>query len=117
MMRGIVLVMSQNWAGRYGTSFLAMTHGAQDEIILPRVKDAPLLPESLVAEARESVEMMGNLEVEAGSVEEKIFEIQRDMVRMLSVSSLDGSYPPAYFRFHTRLSICKHISSTRKSTT
>jgi hypothetical protein len=94
MMRGVTLIMRQNWIGKYGTSFLAMTHAAQDDIILPRVKEVPLLPRELVAEARESVEMMGGLEMAAGSVEERVFGMQKEMVSALSVSSLEGLSPP-----------------------
>jgi hypothetical protein len=116
MMRGIVIIMNQNWRGKFGTSFVALTHGAQDEIILPRVEEVPLLPEELVAEARESVEMIGDLEMVVGSVEERIFGFQKEIVRVLSVSSLEGTSLHSIPISCPRLRVCKHISNTDKST-
>jgi hypothetical protein len=56
----------------------------------------PLLPEYLVAEARESIMLLRGLDMETGSVEEKVYSIQAEMVRLLSVSSLEGQAPPPF---------------------
>jgi hypothetical protein len=88
MMRGINLVLRQGWASRYGTSFLKLEVGSQTEVTVSRFRDVPLVPGHLVAEAREAIEMMRALEMKG--VEEEVFKLQAEIVRLLSVSSLEG---------------------------
>jgi Fungal specific transcription factor domain len=91
MMRGIGLVLRRGWGGKYGTSFVKLEGDGQEEVIMSRLKDVRLLPAHLVAEARESIEMMGGLEMK--SVEEEVFKLYAELVRLLSVSSLEGWFP------------------------
>jgi hypothetical protein len=95
MMRGIALILQQKWVEKYGTSFIKLSLEGQTGIILPRLEEVPLLPEHLVVEARESVELMRELELDMGDVERKIYGIQKNMVRLLSVSSCQGARAPS----------------------
>jgi hypothetical protein len=96
MTRGIKLILRQDWRLIYGTSFENLSMDGQDGIIMPRLQKLPLLPEYLVAEARESIMLLRGLDMETGSVEEKVYSIQAEMVRLLSVSSLEGQAPPPF---------------------
>ena len=102
MMRGINLIFRQNWGKKYGTAFLKLQLGAQEEVISARLKDFPLLPKILVAEARDSIEMMRQLEMRES--EREMCDLQAEMVRLMSVSSLEGlaSLSPHLFRFRLR---------------
>ena len=51
-------------------------------IILPRLEKVPLLPENVVIEARQSVELMRKLEKDMGDVERRIYGNQKNMVRL-----------------------------------
>jgi hypothetical protein len=93
MIRGIALILQQKWAEKYGTSFNKLSLEGQTGIILPRLEKVPLLPEHLVVEARESVELLMELEMDMGDVERRIYGIQKNMVRLPSVSSCQGSPP------------------------
>lgn len=115
MMRGCSLVVSQNWREKFGTCWKRLSDESQDEIILPMVEKVPLLKRELVAEAWESIEEMRGLKMEV--VEEEAFRLLSEMVRLLSVSSLQGKFSPLSLRGElVGLISCKHISSTKKST-
>jgi hypothetical protein len=114
MLRGCNLIVSQNWRERFGTSFQRLSDEGQDEIILPVLKKEPLLRADLVREAWESVEVMRDLKIEG--VEEEVFRLLSEMVRLLSISSLEGMSPYYFFEIDEGgLMWSKHISSTKKS--
>jgi hypothetical protein len=94
MMRGCILVSNQNWREKFGTSFQNLNHVLQEGIILPRVENCPLVNQDLVAGARESIQKLGGLNMDA--VERQACHILDEIVRQLSISSLKGS-PSAPF--------------------
>lgn len=111
MVRGISVVLNQDWGSKYGTSFLKLEGGGQEDVIKSRVIDVPLLPENLVAEAWESIDMMKRLDMQG--VEEDVFRLQAEVVRLLSISSLEGLSPPLTTTI-SRLRSYQHTSSTGK---
>jgi hypothetical protein len=100
MMRGISLILSQDWVSKYGTSFLNLNAGGQELVIRSRLKDFRLLPKHLVAEARNSVERLRGIATRG--VERELCELQAEMVRLLSVSSLEGLSPRFRLMFNCR---------------
>ena len=88
MLRGCTLIIGQDWRARLGTAFQRCTDGAQAEIIHPRLETLPLIAQDLVVEARESFENLSVLEM--GETERHVFEYMSEMVKLLSISSLQG---------------------------
>jgi hypothetical protein len=88
MLRGCTIIVGQDWREKLGTSFQRCGEGQQAEIINPRLETLPLINQSLVAEARESFEKLGVLEMT--ETERDVFEYMFDMTKLLSVSSLHG---------------------------
>jgi hypothetical protein len=112
MMRGCTLIMNQNWKGKFGTSFHNLSYEARDELIVPLLESCPLVNQEFVTEGRESMQRMKGLKMDA--VEEKVFQLLTELVRLLSVSSLEGWFlKPSYIR-QSELISCKHISNTRR---
>jgi hypothetical protein len=91
MMRGCILIKNQNWREKFGSSFQNLDIVLQEEIILPRFENCPLVNQDVVAEARESLQKLRSLKMDA--VEEEVFDILNEIVRQLSVSSLNGKSP------------------------
>ncbi|KAE9363276.1 hypothetical protein N431DRAFT_550919 [Stipitochalara longipes BDJ] len=104
MMRGISLVLSQNWGSKYGTSFLNLTGGDQEVVITSRLKDFPLLPAHLVAEAKESVARLSGLTMQG--MEREMCKLQAEIIRLLSVSSLEAYLK--YREVHSLISSFSH---------
>lgn len=94
MLRGCNLIVSQNWREKFGTCWKRLSDEGQDEIILPILEKVPLIRGELVEEAWESIERARGLEMEG--VEEEVFRLLSEMVRLLSVSSLEGKSLPLF---------------------
>jgi len=93
MIRGINLVLSQNWVSKYGTAFLNLQVGGQEEVLRARLNNFPLLPRHQVAEAKESIEMMRLLQMSES--ERGLCNSQLEMVTLMSISSLEGLSSPS----------------------
>lgn len=77
-----------DWRDRFGTAFQNCTEGGQEELITPRLEPLPLIDQDLVAEAKDSFERLRDLDM--NKTENDVFEYMFDMVRLLSISSLQG---------------------------
>lgn len=71
MIRGCELVQTQEWSQKYGTSFQRLDCKRQDEVMLPRLENAPMVKHELVAEASATLHKLSELDM--GTVETGLF--------------------------------------------